>query len=69
MDKFVRKLVNRIKTEFPDQEVSPYLRRPLRTLAHVLADREATAGRNLACIEAERQRPGPSTEGIPRETA
>ena len=69
VDKFVRKLVNKIKTGFPDQEVSPYLRRPLRTLAHVLADREATAGKNQACIEAERQRPGPSIEGIPRKTA
>lgn len=68
MDKFVRKLVNRIKTGYSDQEVSPYLKRPLRTLAHVLADREATAGRNQACIEAESQRPGPSTDGSPRKT-
>ena len=67
MEKFVQKPVNKIRTEFPDQEVSPYLRRPLRTLAHVLADRETTSGRKPACIEADRQRSDPSTEGTQRK--
>jgi hypothetical protein len=68
VEKFVEKLVNKIRTEFPDQEVSPYLRRPLRTLAHVLADREATPGRKPACIEADRQRSDPQPEGTRRKT-
>jgi len=68
VEKSVRKLVNKMRTGFPDQEVSPYLRRPLRTLAHVLADREETSGRKQAYIEADSQRSVPSTEGTQSKT-
>jgi hypothetical protein len=68
VDKFGDKLVNKVKAGLPDQEVSPYLRRPLRSLAHVLADREATAGKMQFRIRVDRQRPAPSSEGTPSES-
>jgi hypothetical protein len=61
--------VDKVKRASADQGVSPYLKRPLRTLAHVLASRkspEKTAARaSRSTLRAEAQPSPPGSEGSP----
>ena len=48
VDKSVEKVVDKKKTKYSNDTVSPYLRRPLRSLSDALADRARPVDGSLA---------------------
>ena len=54
VDKFGDKVVEKVKAKSSENQISPYLRRPLRTFADVLAERQAGAGRAAEAEQARR---------------
>ena len=65
VDNFGDKVVDKVKTKSSEGQISPYLRRPLRSFADVLAKRQAGAGRATEAEQARRvvsQNPGRGTQ-------
>ena len=61
MDNFGDKVVDKVITKSSEDQISPYLRRPLRSFADVLAARQSGTGRAAEAEKARRvvsQSPG-----------